>query len=178
MAEGLKAASLAVSHSHSQFERQATSLPSRAVSCLQLAEKTVREELAKALPDIAKVSIVLGAIEGPLTVKDAKLQHWPEDLEVGLLPSTAHNVLQNPAISFAACNRVLFLQADFPDAMHTLDKFLSEARMHLQKVAGDDTRVITLQLMRFNAVFQSWLTLLGCRMSATSLSMGYLQSLA
>lgn len=79
----------ALSHSHTPYQRQAISLPAQALTCLQLAEKVVREELAKTLPDIAKVSILLGAIESPLTVKDTKAQQWPKDLEVCLLDSSS-----------------------------------------------------------------------------------------
>ena len=73
---------MAVSQTHSQYERQAATLPAEALSGLKLAQSLVREELLKPLPDLAKVSIVLGAIEGPLTVKDTKQQHWPLDLQV------------------------------------------------------------------------------------------------
>lgn len=74
---------MAVNQTHSQYERQAATLPAEALSSLKLAQSIVREELLKPLPDLAKVSLVLGAIEGPLTVKDTKHQRWPLDLQVG-----------------------------------------------------------------------------------------------
>ncbi|KAK9846774.1 hypothetical protein WJX84_001352 [Apatococcus fuscideae] len=71
----------------------------------------LREQLSEPLPDLAKISIVLGAVEAPLTVKDTKLQRWPLDL-----------------------------QADIAYATHHLDMFLSEAATNLQKHHCSDTR--------------------------------------
>ncbi|KAK9839917.1 hypothetical protein WJX74_000318 [Apatococcus lobatus] len=102
---------MAVSHSHSQYERQAATLPAEALSSLRLAQAILREQLSEPLPDLAKISIVLGAVEAPLTVKDTKLQRWPLDL-----------------------------QADIAYATHHLDMFLSEAATNLQKHHCSDTR--------------------------------------
>ncbi|KAK9861542.1 hypothetical protein WJX84_007248 [Apatococcus fuscideae] len=78
---------------------------------LRMAQAVVRNELSRNAPDIAKISIVLGAIEGPLTVKDGKSQQWPRDL-----------------------------QADVAEATEHFSGFLVEARAHFQKLPSNDSR--------------------------------------
>ena len=53
-----------------------------------LLQSLIEQELGSADLNIAKVSIALGAVETPLTKKDAAQQTWPADLLVGSLLET------------------------------------------------------------------------------------------
>ena len=132
---------MAVSQSHSQYERQAATLPPEALSSLRLAQSVVQSELLKPLPDLAKVSIVLGAIEGPLTVKDANLQRWPVDLQVRKLP---RNLLCSGDSTYIIERQIyadMQLQAEIGEANQHLEEFLADVQAHLQKSQCTDTRV-------------------------------------
>lgn len=52
--------------------------------CCALIQREFREQLDSAEPDVARLSLLLGAAEVPLTCKDSALQQWPANLEVCL----------------------------------------------------------------------------------------------
>ena len=52
--------------------------------CCALIQREFREQLNSAEPDVARLSLLLGAVEVPLTCKDSALQQWPANLEVCL----------------------------------------------------------------------------------------------
>ena len=45
-------------------------------------QKLIEQELKSDVVNLAKVSVALGAVETPLTKKDAAQQTWPSDLLV------------------------------------------------------------------------------------------------
>ena len=50
--------------------------------CCALIKREFREQLDSAEPNVARLSLLLGAAEGPLTCKDSAMQQWPANLEV------------------------------------------------------------------------------------------------
>ena len=52
--------------------------------CSALIQREFRDQLDGAEPDVARLSLLLGAAEVPLTCKDSALQQWPANLEVCL----------------------------------------------------------------------------------------------
>ena len=51
--------------------------------CICFLEELVRRELSHELPDVARVSIALGLVEVPLTLRNVSEPTWPENYEVG-----------------------------------------------------------------------------------------------
>ncbi|KAL4859226.1 Acyl-coenzyme A oxidase [Chlorella vulgaris] len=51
------------------------------IACIAYLESLLRHELAQHTPDVAKLSIALGAVELSLTSKDVSKQQWPQDLQ-------------------------------------------------------------------------------------------------
>ncbi len=50
-------------------------------SCCALVEEEVCKQLDAPRSDVARLSLLLGAIELPLTGKEADLRRWPENLQ-------------------------------------------------------------------------------------------------
>lgn len=53
----------------------------QASHCMKFIESLLREEMQQPSPDVAKLSIALGAVELPLTVKQEAAQFWPANIE-------------------------------------------------------------------------------------------------
>ena len=113
--------------------------------CCALIEREFREQLDRAEPDVARLSLLLGAAEQPLTCKDTSLQQWPVNLEVCQDECILFYWMAGGRRAASPVNLVdtgECLQEDVSAADSEFDGFIQS--LHLERM---DARVCTYRLL-------------------------------